>query len=111
MEILAGVLIIGLVIWVSRVWVGRSGRSQNEDESLELGPSPVLYSSNPTSFIFDPSTDAGSNDSSSFRDNALSSDNVTGTQDCAPDSGNDNSSSDVDFSGSDSSSFDSGRSN
>jgi hypothetical protein len=129
MVILAGVLIIGLVIWMSRAWVNGSGRSQAEEESLQTRPSSVLYSSNPTSFILDPTTagDTGSNNSSSFPDSAPSSDNVTGTHDCAPDSGNDNSSADcpcpadstsydaggctVDFNSSNSSSFDSGSSN
>jgi len=129
MVILAGVLIIGLVIWMTRVWVNSAGRSQTEDESLQTRLSSVLYTSNPTSFIFDPTTagDTGSNNSRSFPDSVPSSDNVTGTNHCAPDSGNDNSSSDcpcpadstsydsggctVDCNSSHSSSFDSGSSN
>ena len=81
MVILAAVLIIGLVIWMSRVWVNGSGRSQNQDESLQTRPCSVLYSSNPTSFIFDPTTagHTGANNSGSFPDSAPSSDNITGT--------------------------------
>lgn len=131
MEIAVGILIIALVVWVSRLWAGRSAGSTDEDNPSQLTQSSLLYGSGPNSFGFDQavlsSDDSSGNQSSAFSDNTPSSGNDTGTQDCTPDSGYDNSGGDcpcpdtstsydsggcsVDSGTSDSSGFDSGSSN
>ena len=93
MEILIGMLIIGVVIALCRLWLSGSEPSTAINDSPSTSGATVF--ANPSnSWMLDQTIDGGNDSSSSSDTSDWQSSDASTSQDCSPDFGSDSSSND-----------------